>query len=53
MKYAKEPLDEGTAIFCVEIFGNGVVQRVSRMKGSYVFLEAEFLNHGLASSITQ
>jgi hypothetical protein len=44
MKYAEEPLDEGTAIFCVEMFGNGVVQRVSRMKGSYIFLEAKFLD---------
>jgi hypothetical protein len=44
MKYAEEPLDEGTAIFCTEMFGNGVVQWVSRMKESYVLLETEFLN---------
>jgi hypothetical protein len=44
MKHAEEPLDEGTAIFCMEMFGNGVVQRVSGMKGSYILLETEFLN---------
>jgi hypothetical protein len=44
MKYVEETLDEGTAIFCMEMFGNGVVQWVSRMKGSYVFLDTEFLN---------
>jgi hypothetical protein len=44
MKYVEETLDEGAAIFCAEMFGNGVVQRVSGMKGSYVLLDTEFLN---------
>jgi hypothetical protein len=44
IRHTEEPIEEGASIFCAEMFGNGVVRRVSRMRGSYVSLDAEFLN---------
>jgi hypothetical protein len=39
VKHVKKTLEEGAAIFCVEMFGNSMVQKVCQMKGGYVFLE--------------
>jgi hypothetical protein len=45
VRHTEELIEEGASIFCAEMFGNGVVHRVSRMRGSYISLDAKFLNH--------